>query len=268
MGLFDSFRKKNEPEDDYEYESIEQEDYEDESRLVPILKIMSEEFQPEPVESEKEFQSTLVSWLRGRFPENSFDREIPLENGSFADIVIDEDFALELKIPKSRTDFRNLTAQLDEYSEYFSELSAVILVTDESLEKLAMEYSERYGEKSGAYTVILRGSKRKSRKSRPRQNNTKVNSKRKTSKKNGQKYVEIDGKAYPVASTKQNRKNKTTSKSRKYDDDYDDDYDDYDKEQMDKDFGIDPYHFFGVSKDKRKKKSGSDGIIPDPDKFF
>lgn len=233
MGLFDSFRKKNQPEDDYEYESIEQEDYEDESRLVPILKIMSEEFQPEPVESEKEFQSTLVSWLRGRFTGNQFDREFSIKGVGIPDIVIDDIFALELKIPNSKTDFRNLYAQLKEYSVYFSELSAVILVTNESLEKLAIKYSEEY-EKLGVYTVILRGSKRKSRKSKNRQNNKTVNSKRKTSKKNGQKYVEIDGKAYPVASTKQNRKNKTTSKSRTYDDDYEDDYDDdYDKEQMD-----------------------------------
>ena len=257
MGLFDSFRKKNEQEDNSEYESNYLEDYQDESELIPILKIMSEEFQPEPVESEKEFQSTLVSWLRGRFPENKFDREVPLDNGSWVDIVIDEDFGLELKIPNSRTDFRNLTAQLDEYSEYFSELSAVILVTDESLEKLAMEYSKRYGEKSGTYTVILRGSKRKSKKSRPRQNNVKANSTRKTSKKNGQKYVEIDGKAYPVASTKRNTKKKTSSKNRKHDD-YEEEYEDnYDKEQMDKDFGVDPYHFFGVPKDKRKKSDDS-----------
>jgi hypothetical protein len=97
--------------------------------FASIINSIKADFQPEKITDEKELQSQLTIFLKAKFPELKIEREFTTKSGNELDIVIDDDYVLELKVPKNRTVLRNLSAQLEEYAEEYPNLCAVIADT-------------------------------------------------------------------------------------------------------------------------------------------
>ena len=102
---------------------------------------------------------------------------------NFVDIVVDNAYALEVKLPTTRTQLRNLKGQLEEYKEKYPFLGVVIgdktkLVSgskpgddfydpdfEENLTVWIKEYTDKYkvdlGIRSVVFNIIRRGEKKK-----------------------------------------------------------------------------------------------------------
>ena len=108
---------------------IESKEVGNERDFESIINSIKADFQPEKITDEKELQSQLTIFLKAKFPELKIEREVTTKSGNELDIVIDNDYVLELKVPKSRTILRNLSAQLEEYAEEYPNLCAVMADT-------------------------------------------------------------------------------------------------------------------------------------------
>ena len=156
------------------------------SELHTILDAIEEDFDPEKIMDEKELQGQIAVFLKTRFKGKEVEREVPMLEGSrernFVDIVVDNVYALEVKLPTTRTQLRNLKGQLEEYQESYPFLGVVIgdktkLVTDSSdtefydskfepnLPVWIKEYTDKYkvdlGIRSVVFNIIRRGEKKK-----------------------------------------------------------------------------------------------------------
>ena len=156
-----------------------------ETELHTILDAIEEEFDPEKIMDEKELQGQIAVFLKTRFKGKEVEREVLMEEGSrernYVDIVIDNAYALEVKLPTTRTQLRNLKGQLEEYQEKYPFLGVVIgdktkLVTDSdsefydskfepNLPVWIKEYTDKYkvdlGIRSVVFNIIRRGEKKK-----------------------------------------------------------------------------------------------------------
>ena len=155
------------------------------SELHTILDAIEEDFDPEKIMDEKELQGQIAVFLKTRFKGKEVEREVPTDEGSrernFVDIVVDNVYALEVKLPTTRTQLRNLKGQLEEYQEKYPFLGVVIgdktkLVTDSdsefydskfepNLPVWIKEYTDKYkvdlGIRSVVFNIIRRGEKKK-----------------------------------------------------------------------------------------------------------
>ena len=148
------------------YFGVKSDEKEDKKEFSTILSIIQSDFEPESITGEQmedKLQSQLTVFLKAKFPDKKIDREVVLQNGDRVDIVIDDKFALELKVPIKRTALRDLTAQLEEYLEEYDFLGVVIADVTEELEeneKDSMtqninEYVDRFKSKYGVQSVVL-----------------------------------------------------------------------------------------------------------------
>ncbi len=120
-----------------------------------IINSISNEFTPEPISDEKELQGQLTVFLKTRFSQKNIQREVYIGRGNRVDVVVQQRFAFELKVPRNRIDLRNLEAQLSEYAETYQNICAVILILEPSLLKIAQEYAGKYQTNCNARTIIL-----------------------------------------------------------------------------------------------------------------
>ena len=135
--------------------------------LSTILDVIQSNFEPESVsgqQPEDKLQSQLTVFLKATFPDKKIEREVYLSKlDDRVDIVIDDKFALELKVPKSRTSLRNLSAQIEEYLEEYDFLGVVIADVSQELEeteydpmtKNINEYVERFKSKYNVQSVVI-----------------------------------------------------------------------------------------------------------------
>ena len=155
-----------------------------ETELHTILDAIEEDFDPEAIMDEKELQGQIIVFLKTRFKGKEVAREIPMQEGSgeknFIDIVIDNVYALEVKLPTTRTQLRNLKGQLEEYQESYPFLGVVIgdktkLVTDSdsefydskfepNLPVWIKEYTDKYKVDLGIRSVVFNIVKRREKK--------------------------------------------------------------------------------------------------------
>jgi len=155
------------------------------SELHTILDAIEEDFDPEKIMDEKELQGQIAVFLKTRFKGKEVEREVSMQEGSrernFVDIVVDNVYALEVKLPTTRTTLRNLKGQLEEYQEKYPFLGVVIgdktkLATDsdsefydsefeENLPVWIKEYTDKYkvdlGVRSVVFNIVKRGEKKK-----------------------------------------------------------------------------------------------------------
>jgi len=143
---------------------IESKEVGNESDFKNIINSIKADFEPEKITDEKELQAQLTIFLKAKFPELKIERELVTKSGNKLDIVIDNDYVLELKVPKSRTILRDLGAQLEEYAEEYPDLCAVI--ADTSGNKLPdgkilditediNDYADKYLRKFKVPSIIL-----------------------------------------------------------------------------------------------------------------
>lgn len=160
MGLFDKFKKNKEDDKKFHDELDEKYGSQISSEELDFQKLLSqidEEFEAEPHRDESEIQNQLMQFLRGKGYE--VEKEFRIDNESRIDLLVDGRFALEIKRAKSKTVLRNLSAQLEEYSESFSRICAVLILEDQSMIDMTEEYRSRYKERYNAETIILQGQK-------------------------------------------------------------------------------------------------------------
>ena len=157
-----------------------------ETELHTILDAIEEEFDPEKIMDEKELQGQIAVFLKTRFKGKEVEREVLMEEGSrernYVDIVIDNVYALEVKLPTTRTQLRNLKGQLEEYQEKYPFLGVVIgdktkLVTDrdsefydsefeKNLPVWIKEYTDKYKVNLGIRSVVFNIVKRREKKNK------------------------------------------------------------------------------------------------------
>ena len=132
-----------------------------------ILNIIQSDFEPESITGEgmeDKLQSQLTIFLKAKFPDMKIEREVVLQSRDRVDIVIDGKFALELKVPRTRTALRDLTAQIEEYLEEYDFLGVVIAditpeLEDEDEDPMTQninEYVDKFESKFGVQTVLFR----------------------------------------------------------------------------------------------------------------
>ncbi len=159
---------KDEDEEDGEEEDGEEEDEDSESKskdsdymMDSIILQLVRNFEPEKVYDEKELQNLLRSFLQQAFPKATIEREVVLKNKDSIDVLVDGKYAIEVKIPNSRTELRNLSAQLEEYQEEYPNIIALLLNNEEKeLTEDIQYYVDRFKSKLGIESVVKLGKKR------------------------------------------------------------------------------------------------------------
>ncbi len=161
---FEYLATHNEDDKDEEEDDEEEEEQTDDSdpMMDSILRKLEKGFEPEKVYDEKELQNLLRSFLQQAFPKAKIEREVSLKRfRDSIDILVDGKYAIEVKIPNSRTELRNLTAQLEEYQEEYPHIMALILNNEEKdLTDEIKFYVDRYKSKLDIETVVKIGKKR------------------------------------------------------------------------------------------------------------
>jgi len=128
--------------------------------FTTIIETIRKEFKPERPTDEEHLQSQLVQFMRTQF-KKEIQREAPARHNDKVDILLDNRFAFEVKLPSDRTALRNLMAQLEEYQEQYPLICAIIFNNEDlNLTNDINDYSERYKQKLGIPTIIISGNKR------------------------------------------------------------------------------------------------------------
>ena len=126
-----------------------------------IIESIKTQFIPQRITDEEHLQSQLTIFLQAKYPERRIIREAPTRHGDKVDILIDDRYAFEIKVPQNRTTLRNLKAQLEEYQEEYPMICAVIF-NDQALNMSANieEFVAKYKDKLKIPTIVLSGNKR------------------------------------------------------------------------------------------------------------
>jgi len=148
------------------------------NELNDILDVIDEKFKPEIILDEKELQGQLAVFLKAVYPDKKIEREVITKRDNKIDILIDDNYVLELKVPSGKDSLRSLSAQIEEYMEEFPLLAVVIadksdLVSDKDdrefyddkiepgLTQKIREYADKYKMKYGVRTLVFNVKKRK-----------------------------------------------------------------------------------------------------------
>jgi len=148
-----------------------------ENEFNGILDLIEEKFKPEKIKDEKELQGQLAVFLNA-VTNTKIEREVRTKSGDKIDILIDDNYVLELKVPSGKDSLRSLSAQIEEYMEEFPLLAVVIadksdLVSDKDdrefyeekfergLTQKIREYADKYKTKYGVRTLVFNVKKRK-----------------------------------------------------------------------------------------------------------
>lgn len=126
-----------------------------------IVNSIKADFEPEAITNEEHLEAQLMVFLKAKFSERKIRRQVTIQGNDILDILVDDKYAFELKVPRARSDLRNLGAQLEEYLEQYPNLCAVIFDVDESnLTQDIIDYSDKYKRNYGISSIILGGRKR------------------------------------------------------------------------------------------------------------
>ena len=140
-------------------EKFEQSDFES------IIKTVRDEFEPEKIQNEEHLEAQLTIFLKAKFSDRKVQRQVITKNADKLDIVVDDKYVFELKVPKSRSVLRDLNAQIEEYVEQYPNLCVVIADTsgvqddngdtvEANLTQNIKEYADKYKVKHGVTTII------------------------------------------------------------------------------------------------------------------
>jgi len=103
-------------------------------------------------------------FLKAKFPTRKISRQIEISENERLDILIDDKYAFELKVPAKRNVLRDLGAQLEEYSQKYPQTCAIIF--DDITKNLTNdinEYVDKYKRNYRIQSIVLRGEKRESK---------------------------------------------------------------------------------------------------------
>ena len=95
-----------------------------------IINSIRDDFEAEKIWKEQHLEDQLMIHLRAKFGNMNIERQVTAPSGGQVDILIEGQYVLELKVPRSRGELRNLGGQLEEYKEDFPYVCAVIAFVD------------------------------------------------------------------------------------------------------------------------------------------
>jgi len=136
------------------------------SEFETIINSIKAGFEPEAIRNEEHLEAQLTIYLKAKFPDRKIQRQITTKNNDQLDIVVDDNYVFELKVPKNRTHLRNLSAQIEEYIEQYPNLCVVIADTsrlqsdgngepvEANLAQNIKEYADKYKVKFGVQTLV------------------------------------------------------------------------------------------------------------------
>jgi len=138
-----------------------------------MINAIKAEFQPEKITGEEHLESQLTIYLKTKFPNMKVERQQYTKKNERLDILVDDKYVFEIKVPKNRTHLRDLTSQLEEYKEQYPNLCAVIAdiskveldeksdPVESNLSQSIKEYADKYKMKLQVPTIIKELSTRK-----------------------------------------------------------------------------------------------------------
>ena len=132
----------------------------DEGEFRKIMDSIRDGFDSEKIWDEQHLEDQLIIHLKAKFENMRIERQQPAPSGGRVDILIEGKYVLELKVPRSRDDLRNLSAQLEEYKEDFSYVCAVIADTQNVDAGDIKTYVDRYKSKYDVPSVVKEVRKR------------------------------------------------------------------------------------------------------------
>jgi hypothetical protein len=158
----DEDEKDSDDQDDDDESEEESKKNDSDYMMDSIILKLEKGFEPEKVYDEKELQNLLRSYLQTVFPKATIEREVSLKQvRDTIDILVDGKYAIEVKIPNSRTELRNLSAQLEEYQEEYPNIIAFILNNEEKdLSEDIEHYTSKFKSKLGIESIVKIGKKR------------------------------------------------------------------------------------------------------------
>lgn len=139
------------------------------SEFDSILESIENDFEPEDVRDENDFEKQLTQFLKIKYPDR-IRRQVETPKGKI-DLVIDEKYAIELKIAEGKGKLRDLVGQAHSYKKVFNNVAIILLDVGKMSRSEIKEYVEDY-EGLGVKTLILEGVLRR-RKSKSKQINIK-----------------------------------------------------------------------------------------------
>ena len=130
-----------------------------------IMDIIETDFNVKQFSKEDDVQSQLEVFLEVRFPEKSIERRVMFKNpyGSSGEIeiVIDGKFGIEVKVPSSNKELRDMKTQLD-HEQNFAVKEVLALIVDADLVRpRSIEVaSEEFQNDLGIRTIVKKGYKK------------------------------------------------------------------------------------------------------------
>jgi len=124
------------------------------SEFDSILEDIENEFEPEECRNEEDFEKQLVQYLKYKLP-NRVKRQVTTRKGTI-DLVIDNKYAIELKIADNKSKLRDLKGQIHDYLKVFDKLAVIILDVGKLRRSEIKEYVDDYQE-LGAKVIVLEG---------------------------------------------------------------------------------------------------------------
>lgn len=140
------------------------------SEFDSILEDIEENFEPEDVRDENEFEKQLTIWLKNKYPER-VKRQVETPKGKI-DIVIDNKYAIELKIADAKGKLRDLVGQVHSYKKVYDNVAVILLDVSKMSHSEIKEYIDDY-KNFGVKTLVLEGVLHR-RKNRGRQINIRL----------------------------------------------------------------------------------------------
>jgi len=131
-----------------------------EGEFRKIINSIKDGFEAEKIWTEQHLEDQLKIFLQAKFDKMKIERQQPAPSGGRVDILIEGQYVLELKVPRSRSDLRNLGGQLEEYKEDFPYVCAVIADTQNVDEGEIKTYVDRYKSKYNIPSVVKEVKKR------------------------------------------------------------------------------------------------------------
>ena len=135
-----------------------------EGEFRKIINSIKDGFEAEKIWTEQHLEDQLKIFLQAKFGKMKIERQQPAPSGGRVDILIEGEYVLELKVPKSRDDLRNLGAQLEEYKEDFPYVCAVIAFVDAQDYHVTQNdittYVDKYKSKYNVPSVVKQVKKR------------------------------------------------------------------------------------------------------------
>ena len=124
------------------------------SEFDSILDSIEKNFEPEDVRDENEFEKQLTIWLKDKYPDR-IKRQVETSKGKI-DLVIDNKYAIELKIADGKGKLRDLVGQVHSYKKVYDNVAVILLDVSKMSHSEIKEYVEDY-ENLGVKTRILEG---------------------------------------------------------------------------------------------------------------